>query len=172
MGNAESYVDEFIAAFKEADVSIATALPESLFRSLYLRLQDVEGIRYVPAASELDLPGIAVGAYLGGKRAVIIMENSGLRQACEPLARLSRFGLPMVMLMPFRGDLGEPNWWGHSHRETMEPILNALRIPFWYVRKVSEIRSAITRAFTHTNSSMFPVALIFTDECVESLNKR
>lgn len=161
------YADILLDAFKEAGVTIAAALPESHFKDLYYRLEDTPGVKYVPVSSELELPGIVAGAYLGGKRAVMIMENSGVRQACEPLARLARFGIPMVMLMPFRGDLGEPNWWGHTHRETMEPVLDALRIPYWYIRKLSEVKPAIVKAFIHADSSMFPVALIFTDECVE-----
>jgi sulfopyruvate decarboxylase subunit alpha len=168
MTNGTAYVEVFIDGLREAGVTIAAALPESHFKTLYHRLEDTEGIRYVPVSSELELPGIVCGAYLGGKRAVMIMENSGLRQACESLARLTRFGLPMVMLMPFRGDLGEPNWWAHNHRETMEPILEALRIPFWYVRRLDEVKSAIKRAYVHANSSMWPVALIFTDQTLEN----
>jgi sulfopyruvate decarboxylase subunit alpha len=168
MTNGTAYVEVFIDGLREAGVTIAAALPESHFKSLYHRLEDTEGIRYVPVSSELELPGIVCGAYLGGKRAVMIMENSGLRQACESLARLTRFGLPMVMLMPFRGDLGESNWWAHNHRETMEPILEALKIPFWYVRRLDEVKSAIKRAYVHANSSMWPVALIFTDQTLEN----
>jgi sulfopyruvate decarboxylase subunit alpha len=168
VADGPSYVNVFVEGFKEAGVTIAAALPESHFKTLYHHLEaGVEGIHYVPVASELELPGIVTGAYLGGRRAVMIMENSGIRQACEPLARLSRFGMPMVMLMPFRGDLGEPNWWGHTHRETMVPILDALRIPYWYVRQLSDVKLAIKRAFVHAESSMWPVALVFTDECVE-----
>jgi sulfopyruvate decarboxylase subunit alpha len=166
-----AYVDVFIDALREADVTIAAALPESHFKSLYHRLEDTEGIHYVPVSSESELPGIVCGAYLGGKRAVMIMENSGLRQACEALARLTRFGLPMVMLMPFRGDLGEKNWWAHNHRETMEPLLEALKIPFWYVRRLADVKSTIARAYTHANSAMWPVALIFTDETLENAER-
>jgi sulfopyruvate decarboxylase subunit alpha len=98
----------------------------------------------------------------------MIMENSGLRQACEPLARfaLGR-SVPMVMVVSFRGDLGERNWWGHNHAQTMIPILEALRITYRIISKIDELKPAIAKAFLHADSSQMPVALVLTGECVE-----
>ena len=108
------------------------------------------------------------GAYLSGKKAVMIMENSGLRQALEPIVRSTYcHSLPMVMIMCYRGDLGEQNWWGHNHAQTMEPILDAVRIPWRAVRKIEDIKSSIKKAIDHSNSSQWPVALVMSGECVE-----
>jgi sulfopyruvate decarboxylase subunit alpha len=69
--------------------------------------------------------------------------------------------------MAFRGELGERNWWGHSHAQTMEPILNALRIPYRFVRELNEIKPSIKRALAHADGSQWPVALAMTGNCVE-----
>src|SRR5262249_51106509 len=101
---AHNYAELIIHGLKEAKVEIVASLPESLLKKLYPMLAQDEHIRYIQVSSEIDLPGIVAGAYFGGKRAVMVMENSGIRQACEPLARLL-FGhrIPLVMLMPHRG---------------------------------------------------------------------
>ncbi len=162
------YARAFIEALKFADVSIVTALPESLLGSVYRLLRQQNEIRYVPVSNEAEMPGICAGAYLGGKKAVMIMENSGLRQACEPIARFAlSHHMPLVMIMAFRGELGERNWWGHSHAQTMEPLLDALRIPLRFIREIPEIRPSIKRALLHADSSQWPVALAFTGNCVE-----
>lgn len=162
------YAEILLEGFHEASVEIVTALPESLLIKAYRLLEADEQIRYIPVASELDLPGIVAGAYFAGKRAVMMMENSGLRQACEPIARLA-FGhrMPMVMIMPHRGDLGEANWWGHGHSATMEPLLKALRIPYWFVYRTDEIKRSVKKALVHANAGQVAVALIFGGECVE-----
>jgi hypothetical protein len=49
----------------------------------------------------------------------------------------------------------------------MEPILNSLRIPFRFVREQHEIKPAIKRAFKHADGSNWPVALVFSGNCVE-----
>lgn len=162
------YARLFMEGLKEAGVSIVTALPESLLGTVYRLCREDNAIHYIPVSNEADMPGICAGAYLGGKKAVMIMENSGLRQACEPIARFSLcHGMPMVMIMSFRGELGERNWWGHNHAQTMEPLLNALRIPFRFVREHGEIKTSIKRALAHADSSQWPVALAFTGKCVE-----
>jgi sulfopyruvate decarboxylase subunit alpha len=115
------------------------------------------------------MPGIIAGAYLGGKRGLMMMENSGLRQACEPIARfMYTHHMPLVMAMAFRGDFGEPNWWGHAHGETMEPILNALRIRTHFVSTLDDIKPSIKKAFVHADAGQSAVALVFRGECVEA----
>ncbi len=114
------------------------------------------------------MPGICAGTYLAGKRAVMIMENSGLRQACEPIARFAfQNAMPMVIMMSYRGEWGEQNWWGHNHTLTMEPLLKTLRVPFRHVSEIADIKPAIIRAFKHADGSNGPVALIFGGQCVE-----
>ena len=49
----------------------------------------------------------------------------------------------------------------------MVPVLDALRIPYRFVSKLDEIKPHIRKAFDHTYSSQWPVALAFTGECVE-----
>jgi sulfopyruvate decarboxylase subunit alpha len=164
-----NYAELIIRGLKEAHVEIVASLPESLLKELYPMLQNDKQIRYIRVSSETDLPGIVAGAYFGGKRAVMIMENSGVRQACEPLARLI-FGhrIPMVMIMPHRGDLGEDVWWGHGHSETMVPILDALRIRHWSVNRLDEIVPSIKKSMIHADAGQVAVALIFGGECREA----
>lgn len=164
-----NYAELIVQGLKQANVQIVASLPESLLKQLYPMLQQDKHFRYIQVSNEADLPGIVAGAYFGGKRAVIIMENSGLRQSAEPIARLT-FGhrIPMVMLMPHRGDLGEDVWWGHGHSETMVPMLDALRIRYWFVYRLEEIVPSIEKALLHADAGQVAVALIFGGECREA----
>ena len=165
------YARTFIDGLKEAGVELVTALPESLLKSVYQLCAEDPDIRYIPVTNEGEMPGICAGAYVVGARALMIMEHSGIRQASEPLARFSfRSAIPMVMALSYRGDFGERNFWGHNHAQTMEPMLNALRIPFRYVRHVDRIKPAIIRAFAHADASQWPAALVFSGECVEGVD--
>jgi sulfopyruvate decarboxylase subunit alpha len=170
--NAEESLPPYAAAFmqglRDAGVSIVAGLPESHLIDVYRHLESgASGIRYVPVGNEAELPGIAAGAYLGGQRALMLMENSGLRQACEPIARFAfAHNMPLVMVMSYRGDLGEANWWGHNHGQTMEPLLDALRIPYRIIRRIDKVGWAIGAAFAHADASQWPVALVMAGECV------
>jgi sulfopyruvate decarboxylase subunit alpha len=163
-----AYAHELVDAVKESGIGLVAALPESLLKNAYRQLAADPDIRYVAVTNEGEMPGIAAGAYLGGVRTLMMMENSGLRQLCEPLSRFSQsHNMPLVMMMAYRGQWGEYNWWGHTHAQTMEPLLNALRIPYRFVREVDEIKPMLKKAWIHADSSQWPVALVMTDNCVE-----
>ena len=164
-----AYAPLVVEGLAGAGIRIVAALPDSLFKTVHVLLRQDARFTYVLGASEADLPGIAAGAYLGGKRAAIVMENSGIRQACEPIARLAfSHHMPLLLLMTHRGDLGERYWWGHSHAQTMQPLLEALRIPSWRVCRLEEIERSIGGAADHAESSQWPVALVFSGDCVEA----
>lgn len=162
------YASEFVGALHDAGVSIVGALPESHLKSIYVAIDRDPVIRYVRVSNEADLPGIVAGAYLGGARALMMMENSGLRQACEPIARFAfAHHMPLVMVVSYRGDFGEKNWWGHNHAQVMQPLLEALRIPFRVVDRIDQLRPMIGKAFDHATASQWPVCLVLTGECTE-----
>jgi sulfopyruvate decarboxylase subunit beta len=161
-------VNETLAGLGRAGVSVACFLPDSLMKELYAALRAAPDIRTIPVTNEGEGAAICAGVWLSGKRAVLVMENSGIRAAAEPLARLGLGArIPVVMIMSFRGDLGEPNWWAIPHGITMEPMLNALRIPYTVVRHVQDIGPSIERAFVSAHASMNHAAVVLAGECTD-----
>jgi sulfopyruvate decarboxylase subunit alpha len=144
----QAAVDAVIGGLKRAGVSVVCYLPDSLFKELYPALDADPDIRTVRVTNEGEGAAICGGVFLSGQRAALIMENSGLRAATEHLARLGLgAGIPVIMVMSYRGELGENNWWAIPHGITMEPILDALRIPYRIVRDAGQVERAITDAF-------------------------
>jgi sulfopyruvate decarboxylase subunit alpha len=156
----EAGVAAVLTGLRQAGVSIACYLPDSLFRGLYPALDADPAIRTIRVTNEGEGAAICGGVFLSGKRAVLVMENSGLRASIEPLARMGMgAGIPVVMLMSYRGELGENNWWAIPHGMTMEPLLNAMRIPYRVVTRVEDIAGAIADAFTWAYSAYYHAAV-------------
>jgi sulfopyruvate decarboxylase subunit alpha len=108
---------------------------------------------------------ICGGAWLGDKRPLMMMENSGLRVASEYLARLGiSFGIPVMFLMSHRGVMGDGNWWAINHGVTMEPMLDSLRIPYFKMERPEDIPGAFQKARKTLQASLFPVALILSGD--------
>ena len=109
----QAAVDAVIGGLERAGVSVVCYLPDSLFKELYPALDADPDL--VPSGSPTKgrAPPICGGVFLSGKRAALIMENSGLRAATEHLAKARpRCGHPGDHgLMSYRGELGENNWW-------------------------------------------------------------
>lgn len=149
-------------ALSAAQVEVVTALPDTLLGNLYAAVASDPRLRYIQVGNESDGAAIAAGAWVAGARSVLIMENSGVRSSCEALARLGMAtGLPVTMLMGYRGDVGEAFVYGVNHGMTMVPLLEMMRIPYLLVDREDEIESSVARAVTHAVSSLYHVAVIF-----------
>lgn len=160
-------VDAVIRGLKAAGVSVVCYLPDSLFKELYPALDNDPDIRTIRVTNEGEGAAICGGLFLSGKRAALVMENSGLRASVEPLARMGLgAGIPVVMLMSYRGDIGENNWWAVPHGITMEPVLRALRIPYSVQRREDDIERAITDAYELAYSSYYHTAVALSGSIV------
>ena len=62
---------------------------------------------YIKAVNEGDAVAICSGAYMGGKRPIVMMQNSGLANAVSPLSSLnSIFQIPVLGFVSLRGETG------------------------------------------------------------------
>src|SRR3981189_2386469 len=163
----QSAVDAVIRGLKKAGVSIVCYLPDSLFKELYPALDADPDIRTIRVTNEGEGAAICGGVFLSGKKAALVMENSGLRASVEPLARLGLgAGIPVIMLMSFRGELGENNWWAIPHGITMEPMLDALRIPHRIIGEEAQIERAIQDAYAWSYAAYHHSAVVLGGEIV------
>lgn len=154
-----------IDGLKRAGVSVVVALPDSLLFGVYKTAYEDPDLKYITVTNEGEGACICAGAWLGGRKAVLVMENSGLRVASEALARLGMGqGVPVVMMMPYRGEFGETFNWGINHGITMEPMFNALRIPYTIVRDERSIQPAIRKAYDHSTTTLYHTAIVFGNE--------
>lgn len=65
---------------------------------------------YVASANEGDAVATAAGAWLGGRKSVALMQNSGLTNATSPLTSLNAiFKLPVLGFVSLRGEPGIPD---------------------------------------------------------------
>lgn len=65
---------------------------------------------YIAAANEGDAVAIASAAYIGGKKPVVLMQNSGLTNAVSPLTSLNYpFRIPLLGFVSLRGEPGIPD---------------------------------------------------------------
>ena len=152
-----------LEGLKEAGIDFVSGLPDGWQRNLHELIEAEPDIRYVPVCNEGVGFSVCAGAWLGGRKTALIMENSGLRVAAEYIARISLgTGIPVVLLLSYRGDLGETEHWGIPHGIVVEPLLEALRIPYQVVRHREDLRATIKRAFRISEAQLHPAAVLIS----------
>ena len=98
-------IQEFGDKLKEHGYGFYAGVPCSFLKHLINHC--INCMDYVIAANEGDAVAIASGAYLGGRKSVVLMQNSGLTNAVSPLTSLNYiFQIPVLGFVSLRGETG------------------------------------------------------------------
>jgi len=99
---------EFCMLLNENGFNFYTGVPCSILSDIINYLSKSDKFTYVPATREDEALGIAVGAYMGGKKPVVLMQNSGLGNSLAALTSLVLlYRFPMLLVISWRGYLGK-----------------------------------------------------------------
>ncbi|KAF6634497.1 phosphonopyruvate decarboxylase [Paenibacillus sp. EKM208P] len=104
---------------------------------------------YVAAANEGDAVAIASGAYIGGKKSVVLMQNSGLTNAISPLTSLNYpFHIPLLGFVSLRGEPGIPDEPQHELMGRITPqMLDVMNVEWQYLSKdLEEAKNQLIQA--------------------------
>jgi sulfopyruvate decarboxylase subunit alpha len=143
-------------------VNFVACLPDSAFQELYMPLSADSRITYVQIASENDGVGVCMGAWLGGMKPALLVENTGFTLGTYALLRGPiAFGVPILLLISHRGELGDERWFSVPFGWSTKPLLDSMRIAHRSVNKTEDVQDAIFSAAKSMNSIQAPVAVLF-----------
>src|ERR1051326_7932919 len=161
-------VDAVLAGLKQAGVDFVSLLPDSDFSELQRKVVGDPSFSYVAVSNEAIGVGVCAGAWLSGRRPALLVPTSGLLVAAWPLTSLCMaWSLPLLLLIPYRGDIGDAFWLMGPYKDTTEPLLKVLNAPYSVISKNEEISSAIVDAQGSTISWQRPVAVLLTGETIK-----
>jgi phosphonopyruvate decarboxylase len=160
----------FVDAAALAGFTLYTGVPCSYVKPFINHVIDSPRLTYIGATNEGDAVAIASGAELGGRRAVVMMQNSGLGNAVSPLTSLNAiFGIPVLLIVTLRGEPGGAA--DEPQHELMGRIttdmLDLMDIGWgWFPRTDDEIGPSIERALAFMRSASRPYALVMKKDSV------
>jgi phosphonopyruvate decarboxylase len=101
---------DFIAEAGHRGFDFFTGVPCSFLTPLINGVLNDRALAYVGATSEGEAVAIAAGAWLAGRRTVVMCQNSGLGNAVNPLTSLNApFQIPTLLVTTWRGQPGQPD---------------------------------------------------------------
>src|ERR1700686_3726120 len=150
-------------ALKECDIRLLSALPETWLVHLVRMSDDDTEMILVRLAKEEEGVGISAGAYFAGVKSAMLMQNHGFLASINGIVSFAHlYRIPLLMLISYRGSLGERDPWQTQGGNVTEPILKALSIPYFFLDALKLLKRRIRQAQTLSESSLQPVALLLT----------
>ena len=148
---------------KACDVRLIAALPETWLVHLMRMADEDADVTLVRVAREEEAIGIAAGAHLAGVNAALLMQNHGFLAAINPIVSLVfLYKIPLLMLISYRGHVGEKDPWQTQGGLVTEPVLRALGIPTWHLNTSHDIPRRLKDCQTLAQASLTPVAVLLT----------
>ena len=111
------------SALKSQRVRQVSYVPDAGHKRLIELCHADKDMVAVPLTTEEEGIGLAAGAGLGGERAALLMQSSGVGNCVNALTLASNCGFPLLIIVTMRGEWGEFNPWqipmGQATPETL-----------------------------------------------------
>lgn len=129
-----------------ADVGMIATVPDAgLSRTLDL-CRENRKMRVVTLSSEQDGVGVLIGAWLGGKRAALLMQSSGVGNCVNAFATVAACRLPCLMVVTMRGEWGEFNPWQVPMGQATPKVMEIMGTVLHRADRADDVGPAMTAA--------------------------
>ena len=160
-------VEASITGLKQAGINFISLLPDSDWAEAQRAAMGDKSFTCVPVSNEAIGFGVCAGAWLGGKKPALLIPTAGIMAGVFPLTTLNmQKNIPVLMVVPYRGSLGDGIWFMGPYNFTTEPLLRDLHVAYTVVSKIEEIVPAIKQAQLSAEAWLRPAAVLLTGEII------
>ena len=164
--NPADWPNRLFETLKRADIRQVGYVPDAGHSRLIERCRADPDIRDVVLTTEEEGVALAAGAWLGGERAALLMQSSGLGNCINmlSLARSCRF--PLLMLITMRGEWEEFNPWQVPMGSIADPVLKLCEAQVYRAQTPDEVAGAAERAIQHVFGDERIAAVILSQQLI------
>src|ERR1700753_2859467 len=158
--------DQLYDLLRRHNVTQFAYVPDAGHRILIDRALADPGVHSVALTTEEEGVAMLAGADLGGARAVLLMQSSGVGNCINMLSLTQGGRFPLLTLVSMRGEYGEGHPWQFARGQAVEPVLKAMGVIVLRAEHPDEVITAVTAAITMAFQSGQQVAVLLTQRLI------
>jgi sulfopyruvate decarboxylase TPP-binding subunit len=162
-------LESFQNGFKAAGINFAVFLPDSMLDGVEQLMIERGEIETYQCSREDEGIAMAMGAFLVGKRSVVLMEGSGIGLSALILARGVVQKTPTMLIVGHNSTLGERYDYHGATRLVAEPVLRALDIPYHVLFDPGDIRNVIVEAQATIEGQRLPFGILVPSHVIREI---
>jgi sulfopyruvate decarboxylase subunit alpha len=152
--------DTIVDAFVKHKVEFITTVPCKQLGGVIEKVDENPNIYHIPSNKEDEGMGLCAGAFMGGKRSAIIMQNTAIGVTINTLVTLTQYyRMPLPMLISYRGELREPVACQAEMAVHTKALLAQLNIPTYHFHKDGDVEE-FDEILNYTFMCNKPVAIL------------
>lgn len=153
---------EIVDALKKHNITHAVGVPDNGSARIYELLREELQIEVITVSREGEAFAIAAGLYVGGKKPIIIIQNTGFLESGDAIrGTVINMQVPVVVFVGYRGyhNRNEEGEWVDSVATFLEPTLQAWSLPYKMLENNTDIGN-IDWAFRKSAESSLPAVVL------------
>jgi sulfopyruvate decarboxylase alpha subunit len=127
-------------------------------------------MRAVTLTTEEEGVAFAAGAFLGGKRAALLMQSSGVGNCANMLSLPRICAMPFLTLVTMRGEWGEFNPWQIPMGQSASAVLEACGVIVYRADTPEEVVPTVEAALLLAFQSRRSVAVLLSQKLIGAKN--
>ena len=162
----QGWPDLIHAHFKRVGVRQVGYVPDAGHSRLISLCQQDNEITDVVLTTEEEGVGLVAGATLGGQRAALLMQSSGVGNCINMFALLRNCGFPCLLLVTMRGEYAEFNPWQVPMGSITEQCLKLTGFQVYRVNSADEVDDVVGAASDMAFEGNLAVAVILSQRLI------
>ena len=158
--------DDVYAALKAAGVAILSYVPDAGHSRTIRRALEDPDMESIVLTTEEEGVALTYGAWLGGKRSVLLMQSSGVGNCINMLGMVQSCAFPFLTLVTMRGEWEEFNPWQVPMSQATQPTLEAMAIEVRRAEDPATVGDMVRQAADDAFEGERGVALLFGQKMI------
>lgn len=161
-----SWPGEIYDVLRSLDVTIAAYVPDGGHADLIRRMHDDPAVAAVPLTTEEEGVALVSGAWIGGRRGVLLMQSSGVGNCVNMLSLVKTCRFPLLALVTMRGEWGEFNPWQVPMGSATQQVLELMDVKVFRASDPSEVAPTVEAATRMAFLGGTPVAVLLSQKLI------
>jgi sulfopyruvate decarboxylase alpha subunit len=166
MSENHDWPGDVLRAMQARGIATVCTVPDGGLTRLLRMVEAEPGMRLVTLSTEPEGIGIATGCWLGGARAMLAMQSSGVGNCINALGLPAALRAPCLMLVTMRGQWGEFNPWQVPMGQATRPALEAVGVKCFPVDEADEVGETFAAAADLAFHSRVSAAVLVSQRIV------
>jgi sulfopyruvate decarboxylase alpha subunit len=159
--------DRIHAILKRSGVSQIGYVPDNGHARLISLCQEDNEITDVVMTTEAEGPGLVLGATLGGKRAALLMQSSGVGNCINMFSILKSCGIPCVILVTMRGEFDDFNPWQVPMGSMTEATLKLCGFLTYRIEQAEDVDDIVAAGCNMAYDGNLQVAILLSQRLIK-----
>jgi sulfopyruvate decarboxylase alpha subunit len=165
-GPVDDWPARVFAVLKDGGVSQIAYVPDAGHARLIALAGSDAAIRDIVLTTEEEGVALAAGAWLGGARACLLLQSSGVGNCINMLTLLQNGRFPLLMLVTMRGEEGEFNPWQVPMSNATKPALGLMDVAVSRAEREEEVAAIVAAALNSAFAEERAAAVLFSQRLI------